>query len=181
MGRDTLSANIELGHKADGRTYDIASLILHDLGVNSIIMMTNNPNKLKAMVKAGITVTERIGMIPDSWGGGWVDRDMYLLTKSQKMGHLITVPDHVLNRIHNRTNADKNNRILEHIVSLEQDEPKITNQIATQLKEELLELNKGNEDTVEKDQVIKKSCHRQYNSSPVGYYKDTSPLANERL
>eukprot|EP00842_Homolaphlyctis_polyrhiza_P002766 jgi/Hompol1/3490/HPOL_003259-RA len=67
LGHDTLSANIALGHLPDERTYTIASAMLADLGITSIRMLTNNPNKMQELVQDGIQIVERIPMMPSSW------------------------------------------------------------------------------------------------------------------
>ena len=70
MGHDTVSANILLGHLPDARKYDIASAILHDLGVNECRLLTNNPEKMEALESEGVRVTERVGMVPRAWKCG---------------------------------------------------------------------------------------------------------------
>jgi len=75
MGHDTVTANLMLGHKADERGYEVAAAILRDLGLgdgpNSISrgvrVLTNNPDKVGALKKEGIPVTEHVPMIPLSW------------------------------------------------------------------------------------------------------------------
>jgi GTP cyclohydrolase II len=126
LGHDTVTANLMLGHQADERGYEIACAILRDLGLGNtngegegIRVLTNNPDKVEALVKEGIHVVERVPMIPRSWktrnlqladnvaplktdesrtagatliGGGMVhgeDLDKYLRTKVLKMGHML--------------------------------------------------------------------------------------------
>ena len=60
QGRDTVEANEELGFAADCREYDLAAEALKLLGVKSVRLMTNNPDKVAALEAAGITVTERV-------------------------------------------------------------------------------------------------------------------------
>jgi len=72
LGHDTVSANLMLGHKADERGYEIAGAILRDLGLGSeqeegVKVLTNNPDKVKALEKEGLRVVERVPMIPKSW------------------------------------------------------------------------------------------------------------------
>ncbi|KAL8287411.1 hypothetical protein RQP46_003269 [Phenoliferia psychrophenolica] len=67
LGHDTVAANLLLGHGADLRTYDIAGAILRDLDVPSVRLLTNNPDKIDQIVKEGITVVERVAMVPRSW------------------------------------------------------------------------------------------------------------------
>ncbi|KAI9343746.1 GTP cyclohydrolase II-domain-containing protein [Zopfochytrium polystomum] len=99
-GYDTLEANVALGHPADGRTYQVASAILRDLGVAAVRLLTNNPHKMEAMERDGVVVDERVPMVPESWsrarGADAVDdRDGYLITKARRMGHMIEIPSGV--------------------------------------------------------------------------------------
>ncbi|MGP3991164.1 bifunctional 3,4-dihydroxy-2-butanone-4-phosphate synthase/GTP cyclohydrolase II [Streptomyces sp. 3N207] len=82
-GRDTLDANLELGLPADARDYAAAAQILTDLGVKSLRLMTNNPEKTAAMVQHGLRVTGREPM-PVQAG----EHNLrYLRTKRDRMGH----------------------------------------------------------------------------------------------
>ena len=64
-GADTVEANEQLGFAADLRSYDLAAAILRDLGVASVALMTNNPDKCAGLEKAGIAVARRV----PHWGG----------------------------------------------------------------------------------------------------------------
>src|SRR3954463_5190772 len=55
-GKDTVEANLALGFEADSRSYDLAAGILRDLGVRSVRLMTNNPDKRAGLERAGVTV-----------------------------------------------------------------------------------------------------------------------------
>ncbi|GHF38367.1 riboflavin biosynthesis protein RibBA [Streptomyces mashuensis] len=82
-GRDTLDANLELGLPADARDYAAGAQILTDLGVRSLRLMTNNPDKTAALVRHGLTVTGREPM-PVQAG----EHNLrYLRTKRDRMGH----------------------------------------------------------------------------------------------
>ncbi len=83
-GRDTAHANSELGLPVDARDYTAAFSILADLGVNSLRLMTNNPEKIRAAERAGCPVVERIPLI----GAVTDDNERYLKTKVSKFGHL---------------------------------------------------------------------------------------------
>lgn len=85
QGYDTVQANHILGFPDDLRQYDIAAAILKELGVNSVKLLTNNPNKIKGLEQFGIEVNERIPLqiTPNQYNR------FYLMTKSQKSGHLI--------------------------------------------------------------------------------------------
>ncbi|WP_371646282.1 bifunctional 3,4-dihydroxy-2-butanone-4-phosphate synthase/GTP cyclohydrolase II [Streptomyces sp. NBC_00597] len=82
-GRDTLDANLELGLPADARDYAAGAQILADLGVKSVRLLTNNPDKSAALVRHGITVNDRVAM-PTEAG----EHNLrYLRTKRDRMGH----------------------------------------------------------------------------------------------
>ncbi|MFD3525458.1 bifunctional 3,4-dihydroxy-2-butanone-4-phosphate synthase/GTP cyclohydrolase II [Streptomyces sp. NPDC058653] len=82
-GRDTLDANLELGLPADARDYAAGAQILEDLGVRSLRLMTNNPDKVDALVRHGLDVTAREPM-PVQAG----EHNLrYLRTKRDRMGH----------------------------------------------------------------------------------------------
>ena len=53
-GYDTVDANLLLGHEADERDYSVAALMLHDLGVRSLRLLTNNPAKIESLAAAGL-------------------------------------------------------------------------------------------------------------------------------
>ena len=85
LGRDTIEANLELGYAADCRAYELPAAILKQLGVTAVRLITNNPEKVEALVSAGIQVTERISAeVPIE-----PTFDRYLQTKRDKMGHLV--------------------------------------------------------------------------------------------
>ncbi|MFE7891015.1 bifunctional 3,4-dihydroxy-2-butanone-4-phosphate synthase/GTP cyclohydrolase II [Streptomyces sp. NPDC057412] len=82
-GRDTLDANLELGLPADARDYGAGARILADLGVRSVRLLTNNPDKSDALLAHGIRVSEREPM-PVQAG----EHNLrYLRTKRDRMGH----------------------------------------------------------------------------------------------
>jgi 3,4-dihydroxy 2-butanone 4-phosphate synthase/GTP cyclohydrolase II len=82
-GRDTLDANLELGLPADARDYGVGAQILVDLGVHSVRLLTNNPDKTEALTGHGLKVTEREPM-PVPAGEHNLT---YLRTKRDRMGH----------------------------------------------------------------------------------------------
>jgi GTP cyclohydrolase II len=84
-GFDTVEANLMLGHQADSRDYTIASLILQDLGINSVHLLTNNPLKIESLQRLGVRVTSRIPLQTD------VNQEnaAYLQTKVSRMRHLL--------------------------------------------------------------------------------------------
>ncbi|WP_327357544.1 bifunctional 3,4-dihydroxy-2-butanone-4-phosphate synthase/GTP cyclohydrolase II [Streptomyces sp. NBC_01304] len=82
-GRDTLDANLELGLPADARDYAAGAQILVDLGVSSVRLLTNNPDKSEALVEHGLTVNGREPMP----AGAGEHNLRYLRTKRDRMGH----------------------------------------------------------------------------------------------
>lgn len=84
-GRDTVDAQTELGLPIDDREYGAAAAILHELGVTRLELMTNNPDKVRALRTAGIEVAT----VAPSWTAPTVDNEFYLRTKRDRMGHRI--------------------------------------------------------------------------------------------
>jgi 3,4-dihydroxy 2-butanone 4-phosphate synthase/GTP cyclohydrolase II len=84
-GFDTVEANIRLGFKNDMRDYKTASLILKDLGVNSVNLLTNNPLKILGLKNNGIKVLNRTGLEI----AANEENKKYLKIKKEKMGHLL--------------------------------------------------------------------------------------------
>jgi 3,4-dihydroxy 2-butanone 4-phosphate synthase/GTP cyclohydrolase II len=82
-GLDTVEANLELGFPADGREYGIGSQILHDLGLTTIRILTNNPKKITGIEAFGLKVVEQvpIEVAPN------VENRGYLEAKRSKLGH----------------------------------------------------------------------------------------------
>ena len=84
-GLDTVDANLALGLPSESREYGAAVAILHDLGVNSVRLMTNNPAKSNFLNDAGITVNSFVPVIV----GQASQNANYLETKRARMGHII--------------------------------------------------------------------------------------------
>jgi GTP cyclohydrolase II len=80
---DTVEANEALGFAADLRSYDLAADILRDLGVQSVALMTNNPDKVQGLELAGVRVTQRV----PHWGEHHEHNRDYLEVKRTKLGH----------------------------------------------------------------------------------------------
>lgn len=87
-GFDTVDANIHLGHLADEREYDIAALMIENLGIQSIDLLTNNPNKIDELKKLGVSVNARVPVETRVN----TDNEGYLKTKVKKMRHLLSMP-----------------------------------------------------------------------------------------
>jgi len=90
-GRDTVEANLELGFAADQRDYGIGAQILVDLGVRSMRLLTNNPDKRAGLEGYGLSIAERIPLQTEPT----VHNRDYLRTKAEKMGHLLDVEPEV--------------------------------------------------------------------------------------
>jgi GTP cyclohydrolase II len=83
-GLDTVEANVKLGFKADHREFELPAEILKSLGVKSVRLLSNNPDKVAALERAGISVLERVPceVVPSAHA------EDYLRVKKEKMGHL---------------------------------------------------------------------------------------------
>jgi 3,4-dihydroxy 2-butanone 4-phosphate synthase/GTP cyclohydrolase II len=85
QGLDTVDANRQIGHADDARHYGVDAQIIHDLGIASVRLMTNNPDKVDQLERYGVTVTERQPI----WVGETDENRVYLDTKTARMGHII--------------------------------------------------------------------------------------------
>ena len=84
-GFDTLDANEQLGFDADERVYLPAAEMLRQLGLGTVRLMTNNPDKVAALERYGIRVAERVPHVFPSNG----HNERYLRTKATRSGHLL--------------------------------------------------------------------------------------------
>ena len=84
QGYDTVEANHLLGFPTDLRDFSVGAKILKSLGVKSIQLMTNNPEKIKELEKFGIIVSSRIPVITEIHN----HNEKYIQTKIDKLGHL---------------------------------------------------------------------------------------------
>ena len=84
-GLDTLDANLALGLPIDARDYGAATAILADLGVETVRLLTNNPEKVRQLEAHGIRVAERLPLVVGVGAGN----TGYLDTKRRRMGHAI--------------------------------------------------------------------------------------------
>ncbi|HZS94079.1 MAG TPA: GTP cyclohydrolase II [Chloroflexota bacterium] len=86
QGYDTVDANIALGLPVDGRDYGAAAAVLRFLGVRQVRLLTNNPDKCRALERHGIKVRRRVPLqIPPNPAN-----DAYLRTKARRMGHILS-------------------------------------------------------------------------------------------
>ena len=85
QGLDTLDANLALGFRADEREYYIGAQILRDLGVKSMHLLTNNPDKVYQLEDFGLSITKRVPITIEA-----TEHDLlYLQTKQNRMGHIL--------------------------------------------------------------------------------------------
>jgi GTP cyclohydrolase II len=85
-GLDTVEANNQLGYDNDYREYKLPAEMLRQLGVKEVRLISNNPDKVAALEKAGIKVMERVSAEVEPYEHS----EAYLRTKKEKMGHLFT-------------------------------------------------------------------------------------------
>ncbi len=87
QGMDTVDANIALGFRSDEREYFIGAQILRELGVKSMRILTNNPDKVYQLKEFGLEITERVPIQMSA-----TDYDVnYLKTKQARMGHILDI------------------------------------------------------------------------------------------
>jgi GTP cyclohydrolase II len=86
QGLDTVEANHHLGFDDDERDFRIGAALLSRLGLVSVRLMTNNPNKVAMLQAQGITVVDRVPLQV----GKTAQNARYLATKAAKSGHLLT-------------------------------------------------------------------------------------------
>jgi GTP cyclohydrolase II len=84
-GADTVEANEKLGFQVDARNYQQCAEILFDLGLCQVRVMSNNPEKIKALEEAGLRIIERVPIEVEAEEPA----AHYLRTKKEKLGHLL--------------------------------------------------------------------------------------------
>lgn len=89
QGMDTLDANLALGFEGDLREYHIGAQMLKDLGLQSLHLLTNNPDKVEQLEKYGITISSRISIEIEA---NPYD-SFYLETKKNRMGHILNMEE----------------------------------------------------------------------------------------
>lgn len=86
-GADTVEANLALGFEADLRSYELPVAIMHYFNLESVKFLSNNPDKISALERAGVRVAERVPALVEPQAHA----EEYLRTKKEKMGHLLDV------------------------------------------------------------------------------------------
>ncbi len=84
-GADTVEANELLGFKPDHRDYALPAEILLHFKVKSVRLLSNNPDKIAALERAGIVIAERVPCLAEPV----ISSELYLRTKKEKLGHLL--------------------------------------------------------------------------------------------
>jgi len=90
-GMDTVEANQALGFSADMRDYGIGAEILADLGLRQIRLLTNNPKKISGIDGFGLEIVERVPIEVKHNE----NNKLYLMTKRDKMGHMLSFTDEI--------------------------------------------------------------------------------------
>ena len=89
QGFDTYDANLHLGFEPDARDYEVSAAMLGKLGVKSIRLLTNNPDKVEQLTQYGVVVLERVSLeLPVHQ-----DDEDYMRTKKTKFGHKLNLVD----------------------------------------------------------------------------------------
>ncbi len=88
-GADTIEANERLGLAVDSRRYEQCAEILLDLGLRRVRLMTNNPEKIRAVENCGLEIVERVPLAIKFYSA----LRGYLKTKREKMGHIINLSE----------------------------------------------------------------------------------------
>lgn len=91
QGMNTAEANLHLGYDVDERDYGTAVAILKDLNIRTILLMTNNPEKIKGLSEAGIVVEKRLPLEIKPHRENYA----YLHTKQELMGHLLDIDGNI--------------------------------------------------------------------------------------
>lgn len=119
-GYDTVEANLALGHGADERDYTIGALILKDLGLDSVRLITNNPEKIESLEALGISVSARVPLEPHLNE----HNTEYLQTKVQRMRHMLELapPAEAPHRVDRTMSASLARRMSDHAA----DQPFVT-------------------------------------------------------
>ena len=89
QGFDTYDANLHLGFEPDARDYEVSAAMLRKLGVKSVRLLTNNPDKLDQLALYGVEISERVQLELPVHG----DDEDYMRTKKERFGHKLDLVD----------------------------------------------------------------------------------------
>ena len=104
QGMDTLDANLALGFAGDEREYYIGAQILRDLGIHSMRLLTNNPDKVYQLEEFGLEIRERVPIQMHA-----TSHDLfYLRTKQKRMGHILITAESA-SSLRDSTNLSRRN------------------------------------------------------------------------
>jgi 3,4-dihydroxy 2-butanone 4-phosphate synthase/GTP cyclohydrolase II len=88
-GLDTVEANLALGYPVDARDFSPAAALLRHLGVRSVALLTNNPDKVRSLERAGVPCSSVIGLTSTVHA----ENERYLRTKTEQLGHAGLLPE----------------------------------------------------------------------------------------
>lgn len=94
-GADTIEANVRLGLPVDACSYDQCAEVIKYFGVRQVRLMSNNPEKLRALRAAGLKVVERVPLEVEAGAAAFT----YLITKKTQMGHLLQLNETFLSEV----------------------------------------------------------------------------------
>ena len=173
-GYDTFEANVLLGHRPDQRSYEMAKVILDDLGVKQVRLLTNNPSKVSDLAKLGIRVVERVPLISRSNK----HNKTYLDTKKKKFHHLLGKSHQPYFYQFQLGSAEQLDDLIEIIKDNKRD-PLLKIGIGIAANHDCLD----NKSDIQRIQAIIRSCEKQPELTPILHFsfsRSKSPLEDAK-